>query len=355
MAIKVLIVDDSAVVRQVYKKLLESEADIQVIGTAADPYIAVQKIQREKPDVITLDIEMPRMDGLTFLGKIMKQAPMPVVVISNQTSAGADVAMKALEMGAKEVLGKPKLISELQVSEYRIDLVDKIRSAYQSKRLYVASGSGTVDSSKCTSSIHTSSQPFPPNFVIAVGASTGGIEAIAHFLSGLPSNMPPILIVQHMPADFTASFARRLNQSCALTVKEAQDKELLRPGTVYIAPGGKHMAIRNYNGNFGIAVFDGELVNRHRPSVNVLFNSVAELKGKNALGVILTGMGDDGASGLLAMHQRGAFTIAQDEASSVIYGMPHKALIAGGVSEIMPLDQIALVVCEKLSRGGRAS
>jgi two-component system chemotaxis response regulator CheB len=315
----------------------------------------VQKIQREKPDVITLDIEMPRMDGLTFLKKIMQQAPMPVVVISNQTSTGADVAMKALEIGAKEVLGKPKLISELQVSEYRIDLVDKIRSAYQSKRFSNGSNLLQVEKVKSSFSALTTCQAFPSNSVIAVGASTGGIEAITQFLLGLPANMPPILIVQHMPADFTASFAKRLDNSCALVVKEARDKELLRPGVVYIAPGGKHMAIRNYNGTFGIAVFEGELVNRHRPSVNVLFNSVAEVKGKNAIGIILTGMGDDGASGMHAMHQRGAFTIAQDEASSVIFGMPQKAILAGGVSETLPLDQIGPTVCERLSGAGRSN
>src|SRR5688572_861581 len=253
--IKVLIVDDSAVVRQTYTSLLQSEPEIQVIGTAGDPYIAAQKIQKEKPDVITLDIEMPRMDGLTFLKKLMSQAPMPVIVISNQTLNGADVALKALEAGAVDVMAKPNLSNEFEVNESRITLIDKIRSAYYSKsvagrnaRRLVAS-EGVVKSETPLKTVSSSQT------VIAVGASTGGTEAIRSFLEVLPAHMPPIVIVQHMPEKFTASFAKRLNDVCALNVKEAEDNESVLSGNVYIAPGGQHMAIRNVGGRLAIKVY----------------------------------------------------------------------------------------------------
>jgi two-component system chemotaxis response regulator CheB len=354
--IKVLIVDDSALVRQTYKALLESDPEIQVIGTASDPYIAVQKIQKERPDVITLDIEMPRMDGLTFLKKIMGQAPMPVIVISNQTLTGGDVALKALEMGAVEVMGKPNLSNEREFNESRISLIDKIRSAHYAKNTFVKTEkslrhSGNNDSTKLEprgiSQINKFS--FSSNIVIAVGASTGGTEAIKSFLEVLPSAMPPILIVQHMPEKFTTSFAKRLDDHCALQVREAQDGDLVLPNTVYVAPGGRHMVIRNQSGRSVIHIYHDELVNRHRPSVNVLFNSVAEVKGKNAIGIIMTGMGDDGASGLLAMREKGAYTIAQDEATSVVFGMPHKAILQGGVSRVLPLEEISKEVCDRIS------
>jgi len=349
--IKVLIVDDSALVRQAFKALLESDPDIQVIGTAGDPYIAVQKIQREKPDVITLDIEMPRMDGLTFLKKIMVQAPMPVVVISNQTLKGADVALKALEIGAVDVMTKPGLSNQTELEESRIRLIDKVRSAYFSKRHNAAplEVAPKIERQKFTGSrTAIPSQPFSSQSLIAIGASTGGTEAIKSFLEVLPANMPPILIVQHMPEKFTASFAQRLNDICALTVKEAEDREPVSANTVYIAPGSHHMAIQNTGGKQFIKIFDGELVNRHRPSVNVLFHSVAEVKGKHAVGVIMTGMGDDGATGMLAMHQRGAYTIAQDEATSVVFGMPSKAILAGGVSAVISLSDIPKSVCDHI-------
>jgi two-component system chemotaxis response regulator CheB len=351
MAIKVLIVDDSAVVRHTYKALLESDPEIVVIGTANDPYIAAQKIQKEKPDVITLDIEMPRMDGLTFLKKIMAQAPMPVVVISNQTQKGADVAIKALEAGAVDVMAKPNLSSTFDVNESRISLIDKVRSAYSAKKMSVGTkpiqSIERVKSKKAVTPIEATR--FSHQALIAVGASTGGTDAIRTFLEVLPAHMPPILIVQHMPEKFTASFAKRLDDECALSVKEAEDGELVTTGTVYIAPGGQHMAIQNRHGKTVIKIFHDELVNRHRPSVNVLFNSVAETRGNHATGIILTGMGDDGAMGMLAMHQRGAYTIAQDEATSVVFGMPYKAVLAGGVSKILPLTEIATEVCVRLN------
>lgn len=343
--IKVLIVDDSAVVRQMYKTLLESEPDIQVIGTASDPYIAVQKIQKERPDVITLDIEMPRMDGLTFLKKIMSQAPMPVVVISNQTSRGADVALKALEIGAVDVMSKPGLSTEAELAESRIHLTDKVRSAFYARTGKRQERAEVVAPPKKVSgeSVSVNSSTF-----IAIGASTGGTEAIRTLLESLPAQMPPMLIVQHMPEKFTASFAKRLNEVCALTVKEAEDGETIMANTVYIAPGGLHMAVKAAHGKPAIRIFSDELVNRHRPSVNVLFNSVAELKGKNAIGIILTGMGDDGASGMLAMHEKGAYTLAQDENSCVVFGMPNKAIAAGGVSRVLPLTEIAHELCSRV-------
>jgi two-component system, chemotaxis family, protein-glutamate methylesterase/glutaminase len=350
-AIKVLIVDDSPFVRQTYKVLLEQEPDIQVIGTAGDPYIAVQKIQKEKPDVITLDIEMPRMDGLTFLRKIMSQAPMPVIVISNQTPKGADVALKALEIGAVDVMSKPNLSSLVEIEESRTQLADKIRSAFHARHgnKKIERSLAVCHDGKNGHSLNGIPYRFSSGTIIAVGASTGGTEAIRCFLQRLPPHMPPILIVQHMPENFTASFASRLNDFCSLHVKEAEDNDPILNGNVYIAPGGRHMTIKNVHGKVVIRISTGELVNRHRPSVNVLFNSVAEVKGKNALGIILTGMGDDGATGLLAMHQKGAYTIAQDEATCVVFGMPHKAIVAGGVSRVLPLDEISAEVCERLA------
>lgn len=357
--IKVLIVDDSALVRQTFKAILESDPSIKVIGTASDPYIAVQKIHKEKPDVITLDIEMPKMDGLTFLSKLMRQAPMPVVVISNQTSDGARIALKALEIGAVDVMTKPDLSTEGHRTESGINLVDKVRSAfYAGQKSSRASAPMVEKQDYQTKSSHVPANrmekiKFPPSTVIAVGASTGGTEAIKSFLEVLPEEMPPILIVQHMPEKFTASFAKRLNETCALHVKEAENNEPVLNNTVYIAPGNYHMSILKAGARRVIKITDGELVNRHRPSVNVLFNSVAENVRHNGIGVILTGMGDDGASGMKAMQLTGAYTIAQNEETSVVYGMPYKAVLAGGVKDVLPLNDIPYAVCKYLERDGR--
>lgn len=350
--IKVLIVDDSAIVRQTYTSMLESDPGIKVIATANDPYIAVQKIQREQPDVITLDIEMPRMDGLTFLKKIMRQAPMPVIVITNQTTRGAEVAIKALEHGAVDVMTKPDISNNLLLEESRITLIDKVKSAYSAKRNNKRNDVTVIEDKRSASALtklpQLKSSNFSANTLIGIGASTGGTEAIKKILDTLPGQMPPILIVQHMPAKFTDSFAKRLHDTSLLTVKEAEDNEEIKPSHVYIAPGGFHMSIKVVAGQTRIRITEGELVNRHRPSVNVLFHSLAEVKGKHAVGIILTGMGDDGAEGLLAMHQQGAYTIAQDENTSVVFGMPHKAIQAGGVSKILPLHEIADELCERL-------
>ncbi len=346
--IKVLIVDDSALVRQTFKEILGSAPEIKVIGTASDPYIAVQKIQKEMPDVMTLDVVMPKMDGITFLGKIMQQAPMPVVVISNQTKTGADVALKALEVGAVEVMTKPDLSSEDLLQESKILLIDTIRSAYfagKKRKGRIVS----VEESHTRSS-HNHQISWPSRTIIAIGASTGGTEALKSFLMGLPSEMPPILVVQHMPEKFTNSFAKRLDETCKLTVREAKHGEKVLPNTVYIAPGNFHMSIFGKEGNKMIKIAEGDLVNRHRPSVNVLFNSVAKDIGKYAIGIIMTGMGDDGATGLLNMHKSGAYTIAQDEKTSVVFGMPYKAIMAGGVTDVLPLPQISNQVCSYLNK-----
>ncbi len=348
--IKVLIVDDSALIRQTYKMLLERDPEIEVIGTAHDPYIAVQKIQKNKPDVITLDIEMPKMDGLTFLRKIMKQAPMPVVVISNQTVKGAEVALKALEYGAVNVLSKPRIGSKVEQEESRISLVDSIKSAYFAKK------KNTSD--VCAIEKHANAPSYSKENIkipgkrnssiklIAIGASTGGTEAIKHILEHLPCEMPPILIVQHMPEKFTASFAKRLNDTCQLRVKEAEHNELIENNTVYIAPGNYHMSLWENAGRKRIKISQGELVNRHRPSVNVLMDSVAQYVGSKSIGIMLTGMGDDGALSMKKMYDSGSFTIAQDEQSCAVFGMPQKAIQLGGVSEVMSLEHIADEICK---------
>lgn len=356
--IKVLIVDDSALVRQTYKALLDSEEDIKVIGTASDPYIAVNKIQKVRPDVITLDIEMPRMDGLTFLKKLMSQAPMPVIVISNQTAKGVDIAFKALELGAVEVMAKPNVSDEQARAESRIRLVDAVHSAYRSKSLKFKSRvvSDTPNETKKVSAepqkIFTPAQPIAVEGVstldkiIAIGASTGGTEALKYMLEVLPGKMPPILVVQHMPEKFTRSFAGRLNSISKLTVKEAEHNEEIRPNTVYIAPGNYHMEIMKRGSGYAINIFEGELVSRHRPSVDVLFNSISRFVGKKAIGVIMTGMGRDGATGMKSMLNSGAYTIAQDEATSVVFGMPQKAIQEGAVKVVLPLSDIAPEVCD---------
>ncbi|WP_224997068.1 chemotaxis response regulator protein-glutamate methylesterase [Cesiribacter sp. SM1] len=352
--IKVLIIDDSALVRQTLKAILESDPEIRVLGTAGDPYIAVQKIHKEKPDVITLDIEMPKMDGLTFLQKLMRQAPMPVVVISNQTVNGARIGLQALEAGAVDVITKPKLGTDIHSEESRINLIDKVKSAFIAGKKWTAKETSGIGS---TAGHSSAGQPalvkkcsLSHDTVIAIGASTGGTEAIKTFLTTLPPSMPPILIVQHMPEKFTASFAKRLNESCSLTVKEAQNNETVHANTVYIAPGDHHMRILRKGAQKVIQITKGELVSRHRPSVNVLFNSVAECVGKNAIGIIMTGMGDDGASEMVSMHKKGAYTIAQDEESSVVFGMPHKAILKGGVTSVLSLNAIAYAVCRILDK-----
>lgn len=361
--IRVLVVDDSAVVRQSLTTILESDPDIEVMGTAADPIIAVKKIMKEVPDVITLDIEMPRMDGLTFLRKIMSQHPIPVVVISSLTSEGTEVAMKALEYGASEIIAKPSMNTAQFIHESKIMLCDAVKAASQVKltRKKISPPQQPVQTTFTPPSASPIVSPIvPPKYsadvilekatsgapvisteqIIVLGASTGGTEAIRFFLKQLPERFPGIAIVQHMPEGFTKSFANNLNTMCRMEVKEAENNDKLYQGRVLIAPGGKHMLLKRVGKEYFVEIKEGPLVNRHRPSVDVLFRSAARYAGQNALGIILTGMGNDGAKGLQELHDTGAYTIAQDEASSVVFGMPKEAIKLGAADKILPLDQM---------------
>ncbi|MGK7397114.1 MAG: protein-glutamate methylesterase/protein-glutamine glutaminase [Candidatus Cyclobacteriaceae bacterium M3_2C_046] len=343
--IKVLIVDDSAVVRQSLSSLIKSDPEIEVMGTASDPYIAASKIKQEIPDVITLDVEMPRMDGLTFLKKIMSQHPMPVVIISSLTSKGTETAFRALEYGAVDVITKPQLDTKTFFEESRIKICDVIKGAAFAKTKrrnyndFVVAPKLSADA--VISHIHSRSMIKTTEKVVAIGASTGGTEAIRCLLEALPLDCPGIVIVQHMPEQFTKSFANRLNETCKITVKEAENGDSVIRGRALIAPGNKHLLLNRSGARYYVEVKDGPLVNRHRPSVDVLFRSTARFAGSNSIGVILTGMGDDGAKGLLELKESGAKTIAQDEKSCVVYGMPKEAVKLNAADKILPLDQIA--------------
>ncbi len=345
--IRVLVVDDSATVRQSLTEILESDSSIEVMATAGDPYAAVERIREEVPDVITLDVEMPRMDGITFLQKIMSQHPIPVVICSTLTEKGSETAIAALEKGAVDIITKPKLGTKQFFQESCVHICDVVKSAAQvrvrERRIAPApirvqpKLSADVVIAKATSQamIQTTEK------IVAVGASTGGTEALREFLQALPANSPGIVIVQHMPEKFTASFAARLNQLCAVTVKEAVDGDSVIRGQALIAPGNKHTLLKRSGARYFVEVRDGPLVSRHRPSVDVLFRSAARYAGKNCVGVIMTGMGDDGAHGMLEMKEAGAFNIAQDEASCVVFGMPAEAIKLGGVNKVLPLPAIA--------------
>lgn len=370
--IRVLVVDDSAVVRQSLSAILEADPEIEVMGTAADPIIAVKKIMREVPDVITLDIEMPRMDGLTFLRKIMAQRPIPVVVISSLTTKGTEAAMKALEYGASEVIGKPSMNPDVFFQESHIMLCDAVKAAAMSKlkrikaddireRVNPTQPVKPATPTRIATSIPTphlttvqpkysadailekgtgSDQVVPTEKIIVLGSSTGGTEAIRVLLRSMPEDMPGIAIVQHMPEGFTRSFSNSLDLISSLNVKEAENGDKLYRGRVLIAPGNKHMLIKRVGREYFVEIKEGPLVNRHRPSVDVLFRSAARYAGSNAIGVILTGMGNDGAKGMKEMHDAGAHTIAQDEQSCVVYGMPKEAVKEGGVDDVVALDKI---------------
>jgi two-component system chemotaxis response regulator CheB len=353
--IKVLIVDDSAVVRQSLSSILESDPQIEVMGTAADPIIAVKKILREVPDVITLDIEMPRMDGLTFLRKIMSQFPIPVVVISSLTNEGTGVAMKALEYGASEIVGKPTMNAAQFFNESKIMLCDAVKAAAQAKlsRLKISKTSELVvvppkysaDIILERSGVKT--RIVDTDKIIVLGASTGGTEAIRLFLRALPPRMPGIAIVQHMPEGFTNSFANSLNNISQLEVKEAEDGDHLYQGRVLIAPGNHHMLLKRNGKGYTVEIKQAPLVNRHRPSVDVLFRSAARYAGQNATGVILTGMGADGAKGLLELKESGAETIAQNQETCIVFGMPKEAIKLGGVDNILGIEEIAPFLVKK--------
>lgn len=339
-AIKVLIVDDSAVIRQVLKEVLATDSEVAVIGAVADPVFAMKRMEVEWPDVIILDVEMPRMDGITFLRKLMAERPTPVVMCSTLTERGAETTMQALAAGAVEIITKPKVGVKDFLQEETAHLLKAVRAAARARVGRTASLRDVAPA--------TATPAAAPNFslrtteqLVAIGTSTGGTQALEVVLTALPANCPGIVVVQHMPEKFTAAFASRLNGLCQLEVREARDGDRVRPGLALIAPGGRHMLLKRSGAQYLVEVRDGPPVNRHKPSVDVLFRSVARHAGANAVGVIMTGMGDDGASGLLEMSRAGAHTIAQDEASCVVFGMPKEAIKLGGARSVMPLEALA--------------
>ena len=339
--IRVVIVDDSALVRRLLTEIINDTLDLEVVGTAPDPLIAREMIRSLNPDVITLDVEMPKMDGMSFLEKLMRLRPMPVVMVSSLTDAGAEVTLRALELGAVDFVCKPKIDIEGGVRVYAREITEKLRTAARAKvrkhvprTIYPEQKSDAV--LRLQRAPHVSTEK-----VIVIGASTGGTEAIREVLASMPSDCPGILVTQHMPAAFTRSFANRLNSVCGIAVKEAQSGERVLPGHAYIAPGDAHLLLRRSGAHYMTELSDGPPVNRHRPSVDVLFRSAAQHAGRNALAIILTGMGKDGAAGMLEMKRGGACTIAQDEATCVVFGMPREAIACGAVEEVLPLKQIA--------------
>ncbi len=353
--IRVLIVDDSALVRQTLKEILEADPEIEVMGTAPDPYLAAKKMNAGMPDVLTLDIEMPRMDGLTFLDRIMAQHPLPVIICSALTEKNSELALKAIEHGAVEVLNKPRLGVRQFFEEARIRITDVVKAAARAR----------ISRKKVIPAPPVRHRPVEPKLnadaviprirpgqsvfqttdkVLVVGASTGGTEALRILLESMPLDAPGIVVVQHMPEHFTTAFAQRLNNLCRISVKEAADRDPVLKGHALIAPGNRHILLKRSGAKYLVQVKDGPLVSRHRPSVDVLFRSAARYAGSNAIGVIMTGMGDDGARGMLEMHQTGAHTIAQDEASCVVYGMPKEAVKLGGVDQVLPLSKIGEAV-----------
>ena len=342
--IRVLIVDDSAIVRQTLQEILASDPEIEVMATASDPYQAAERIRKQIPDVITLDVEMPRMDGVTFLKKIMGQHPIPVVICSSLTGNGSETALKALEYGAVDIITKPALGTKQFLEESRIRICDVVKAAAavrQPHPLKIRTVEPKLSADVVIKNPTSRAMVQTTEKVVLVGASTGGTEALRIFLEALPQDAPGIVIVQHMPEHFTASFARRLNDLCRISVKEAQNNDTVLRGRALIAPGNYHLLLKRSGARYYTEIKTGPLVSRHRPSVDVLFRSGARYAGKNAIGVIMTGMGDDGARGLLEMKQVGAVTIAQDEASSVVFGMPHEAIKLGAVDRVLPLQMIA--------------
>ena len=345
--IKVLIVDDSALVRQILVEILKTAQDMDVVGTASDPFMARERIKETNPDVLTLDVEMPRMDGLTFLANLMRLRPMPVVMVSSLTERGCETTLRALELGAVDFVSKPKIDVAGTLRDFSDEILSKIR---------IAAGARVVARSAPPTSTnvppkHSADAIIPANSasrmlrttdrIIAVGASTGGTEAIRELLTGLPADSPAVVIAQHIPAAFSGPFAKRMDGLCALRVSEPVDGQYIMAGHVYIAPGGRHLLIERDGARYRCRLNDGPPVNRHCPSVDVLFRSVASQVGPNAVGVILTGMGDDGARGLKEMHDMGAPTLAQDEATSVVWGMPGAAVKLGAVDDVLPLNRVA--------------
>jgi len=346
--IKVLVVDDSAVVRETLTSILAADPQLEVIGAAADPLIAADKMRRQRPDVITLDIEMPRMDGLTFLQQLMSRDPIPVVVCSSLTEQGAETTLKALQYGAVEVITKPRLGTRQFLQESQVLVCDAVKAAARARLRPLAPERSEVTPKLSADAVLAKVRPGEvirtTEKVVAVGASTGGTEALRLFLEALPHDAPGIVIVQHMPEHFTAAFARRLDGLCRVAVKEAANGDSVIPGRALIAPGNRHLLLKRSGARYYVEIKDGPLVGRHRPSVDVLFRSAARYAGRNAIGVLMTGMGDDGARGMLELRQAGAVTFAQDEASCIVFGMPKEAIRLGAVDRILPLDELAPAV-----------
>ncbi|MDO9226760.1 MAG: chemotaxis response regulator protein-glutamate methylesterase [Pseudomonadota bacterium] len=346
--IKVLIIDDSALIRSIMREIINSQPDMEVVGQAPDPITARELIKQLNPDVLTLDVEMPRMNGLEFLEKLMRLRPMPVLMVSTLTERGNEVTLKALELGAVDFITKPRIGVTDGLAELSEEIGDKIRAAARARIRRHALNTTPVERP----------QPLPGIFLntteklIFVGSSTGGTEALKEFLTRMPATSPAVLVTQHMPEAFTRSFAQRLDGLSAMTVKEAEHNERVLPGHAYIAPGHSHLLVKKSGAYYYTELSQAEPVNRHRPSVDVLFNSAAQVAGSNALGVIMTGMGKDGAVGMLAMRQAGAYTIAQDEASCVVFGMPKAAIELGAAIEVASLNDIAGRVLERLGRRG---
>jgi len=355
--VKAMVIDDSAVVRQVLVAVLDDAPGIEVIAAAADPLLAMDKMRQQWPDVIVLDVEMPKMDGITFLRKIMSERPTPVVICSTLTEKGARVTMDALAAGAVAVVTKPKLGLKQFLTDSAEEMIATVKSAARAnvKRLSARPAAPAVKAeTKHNADVILPAQGNRPlsqttERVVAIGTSTGGTQALEEVLTALPRVCPGIVIVQHMPEKFTAAFAARLDTLCQISVKEAANNDRVVPGRALIAPGGKHMLLRRSGAQYFVEVLDGPPVNRHRPSVDVLFRSAARAAGGNALGIIMTGMGDDGAVGLLEMRQAGAHTVAQDEQSSVVFGMPKEAIKRGGVEKILPLNAMAREIGQQMT------
>jgi two-component system chemotaxis response regulator CheB len=346
--VNVLIVDDSAVVRQTLTDILASDTSIKVIGTAGDPYQAVEFMRTQRPDVIILDIEMPRMDGLTFLQKIMEQHPIPVIICSSLATEGAASTLKALEYGAVDVIAKPRLGTQEFLIESSIMLCDAVKAAARIQPHRLVPKPERKLSADAVLAKAASRPSFETTQKIAViGASTGGTDALVEFLTHMPMNAPGIVVVQHMPEHFTHSFAERLDSLCRISVKEAEPNDVVSPGCALIAPGGRHTLVKRSGARYFVEIRDGPLVSRHRPSVDVLFRSAARYVGHNAIAVLMTGMGDDGAQGMKELHDTGAHTLAQDEASCVVFGMPKEAIALGCVDQILPLNQLAPAVIKQ--------
>ena len=353
MKIKVLIVDDSALIRSVMAEIVNSQPDMEVVGTAPDPLVARELIKQTNPDVLTLDVEMPKMDGLDFLEKLMRLRPMPVLMVSSLTERGSEITMRALELGAVDFVTKPKISIQSGMREYTEMIADKIRAASKARIRARTIAPHGAPAAPGTAPLPVLRNPLlSSEKLIIVGASTGGTEAIREFLMQMPSDCPGILITQHMPEGFTRSFARRLDSLCKISVQEAAGGERVLPGHAYIAPGHSHLTLTRSGANYMTKIDQGEPVNRHRPSVDVLFRSAAQFAGKNAVGVILTGMGKDGAQGMLEMKAAGAYNFAQDEASCVVFGMPREAIAVGATHEVGALTALPGMVLGYLAAHG---